>query len=297
MFFLTDLTPGDPGAAFLGMDAAQADRDALNRRLGLDKPLAERYGLWLKNALKGDLGTSYFMREPVSKAIQEHLGPTITLSVIAQVIAVILAVPAGLIAAGNRGKCIDGILRSASLLGAATPGFLLGLLLMLIFAVHLRVLPVAGYVPLSKGLGEHLTYFILPAVSLGLVQAGLILRMTRSQILETLYSPYIRTARAKGLSETRVLLVHALRNALLPILTVLGQTFGSLIAGAVVTESLFNIPGLGQLIINAIRRRDFLVIQGVVLTVTLLYTGINLVIDLLYGILDPRIRLTGKKTG
>jgi peptide/nickel transport system permease protein len=165
---------------------------------------------------------------------------------------------------------------------------------MLIFAVGLRWLPVAGYAPLSRGLWEHLRYFILPGISLGLVQSALIMRMTRSSVLEALNQNYIRTARSRGISERRVLMSHAFRNAAMPILTVIGQSFGSLITGAVVTESLFNIPGLGQLIINAIRRRDFLVIQGVVLLVTLLYAIINLIVDLLYGALDPRIRLSGK---
>jgi peptide/nickel transport system permease protein len=246
------------------------------------------------NLLKGDLGVSYFMRQPVKDAIREHLGPTLTLSLIAQLIALLIAIPGGLISAGNRGSPIDGIFRILSLLGVAIPGFLLGLFLMLIFSVRLRWLPVAGYAPMSKGFWEHIKYFILPGVSLGLVQSALIMRMTRSSVLEVLHQNYIKTARSKGLRELRVLLAHAFRNAALPILTAIGQSFGSLITGAVVTESLFNIPGLGQLIINAIRRRDFMVLQGVVLLVTLLYAGINLITDLLYGALDPRIRLGGK---
>jgi peptide/nickel transport system permease protein len=294
VFLLTYLTPGDPAALLLGMDATPADAAALNRRLGLDKPLPERYVIWMGNVLRGDLGTSYFMQQPVSEAIKEHLGPTVTLSVIALSVALLIAIPGGLAAAGKRGKIIDWFLRLFSLLGVTLPGFLLALILMLIFAVNLRWLPVAGYVPLSRGAGEYIKYFVLPGVSLGLVQSALILRMTRSSVLEVLNQQYIGTARSKGISEARVFLVHAFRNALLPILTVIGQSFGSLITGAVVTETLFNIPGLGQLIINAIRRRDFLVIQGVVLLVTLLYTGINLVTDILYGVLDPRIRLAGK---
>jgi peptide/nickel transport system permease protein len=294
IFLLVYITPGDPAAILLGMDATPADAAALNRRLGLDKPPVERYFIWLGNLLKGDLGTSYFMQQPVSRAIAEHLGPTLTLSLLAQLIAVLIAIPAGLIAAEKRGSPLDGLLRGLSLLGAAAPGFLLGLFLMLIFAVLLRWLPVAGYAPLSRGLGEHITYFILPALSLGLVQSALIMRMTRSSVLDVLHQNYIRTARSKGLREHQVLFVHAFRTAVLPVLTVIGQSFGSLITGAVVIESLFNIPGLGQLVINAIRRRDFLVIQGVVLCVTLMYTGVNLITDLLYGILDPRVRLEGK---
>ncbi|MDR0624756.1 MAG: ABC transporter permease, partial [Treponema sp.] len=294
IFLLAYITPGDPAAILLGMDATPADAAALNRRLGLDKPPVERYVIWMGNLLKGDLGTSYFMQQPVSRAIAEHLGPTLTLSLIAQLIALCTAIPAGLIAAEKRGSRLDGLLRWLSLLGAAVPGFLLGLFLMLIFAVLLRWLPVAGYAPLSRGMGEHLKYFILPGVSLGLVQSALIMRMTRSSVLDVLHQNYIKTARSKGLREHQVLIIHAFRTAVLPVLTVIGQSFGSLITGAVVTESLFNIPGLGQLVINAIRRRDFLVIQGVVLCVTLMYTGINLVTDLLYGILDPRVRLEGR---
>jgi peptide/nickel transport system permease protein len=294
VFLLAYITPGDPAALLLGMDATPADATALNRRLGLDKPLVERYFIWIGNILKGDLGTSYFMQQPVSHAIAEHLGPTVTLSVIAQLIAIFTAIPAGLIAAEKRGSWLDNLLRSLSLLGAAVPGFLLGLFLMMIFAVLLRWLPVAGYAPLSRGIQEHIKYFILPGISLGLVQSALIMRMTRSSVLDVLHQNYIKTARSKGLRENQILLIHAFRTAVLPILTVIGQSFGSLITGAVVTESLFNIPGLGLLIINAIRRRDFLVIQGVVLCVTLIYTIINLVTDLLYGILDPRVRLESK---
>jgi peptide/nickel transport system permease protein len=295
VFLLVYITPGDPAAILLGMDATPADAAALNRRLGLDKPLVERYFIWMGNLLKGDLGTSYFMQQPVSRAIAEHLGPTLILSLVAQCIAILTAIPAGLAAAEKRGSLLDGLLRSLSLLGIAMPGFLVGLFLMLIFAVTLRWFPVAGYAPLSRGFPEYIKYFILPGISLGLVQSALIMRMTRSSVLDVLYRNYINTARSKGLRENRILLIHAFRTAALPILTVIGQSFGSLITGAVVTESLFNIPGLGQLIINAIRRRDFLVIQGVVLFVTLLYTGINLATDLLYGVLDPRVRLEGKR--
>ncbi|MDR0708539.1 MAG: ABC transporter permease [Spirochaetaceae bacterium] len=295
VFLLVYITPGDPAAVLLGMDATPADAAALNHRLGLDKPLAERYFIWLGNLLKGDMGTSYFMQQPVSRAIAEHLGPTLMLSFIAQFIAIFTAIPSGLIAAEKRGTRLDVLLRFLSLVGTAIPGFLLGLFLMLIFAVMLQWLPVAGYVPLSRGLGEYIKYFILPGVSLGLVQSALIMRMTRSSVLDVLHQNYIKTARSKGLRENQVLLIHAFRTAALPILTVIGQSFGSLITGAVVTESLFNIPGLGQLIINAIRRRDFLVIQGVVICVTLIYTGINLVTDLLYGILDPRVRLESRR--
>jgi peptide/nickel transport system permease protein len=294
IFLLVHITPGEPAAALLGMEVTQADVDALNKTLGLDRPLPEQYVRWALNLLRGDLGTSFFMRQPVTEAIREHVGPTLTLALIAQTIAIVLSIPLGLLAAKKRNSPVDGILRVFSLLGVAVPGFLLGLFLMLLFAVRLKWLPVAGYAPLSRGLWNHLKYFILPGISLGAVQAALIMRMTRSSALDVLHMQYIRTARSKGLGENVVLLKHAFRNASLPILTVIGQSFGGLITGAVVTESLFNIPGLGQLIINAITRRDFAVIQGVVLFAALLYAGINLAVDLLYGIIDPRIRLEGK---
>jgi peptide/nickel transport system permease protein len=294
IFLLVHITPGEPAAAILGMDMTQADADALNKTLGLTGPLPEQYFRWVRNLLRRDLGTSFFMKQPVTEAIREHLGPTLTLALIAQTMAIILAIPLGLLAAKKRNSLTDGILRLLSLLGVAVPGFLLGLFLMLLFAVHLKWLPVAGYAPLSRGLWNHLKYFILPGISLGAVQAALIMRMTRSSVLDVLHMNYIRTARSKGLEEYRVLLKHAFRNASLPILTVIGQSFGELITGAVVTESLFNIPGLGQLIINAITRRDFAVIQGVVLFAALFYAGINLAVDLLYGVIDPRIRLGGK---
>jgi peptide/nickel transport system permease protein len=183
---------------------------------------------------------------------------------------------------------------SMTLLGMAVPGFLLGLFLMLLFSVRLGWLPVAGYRPLSMGLWTYLRYMILPALSLGVVQAALITRMTRSSMLDVLYNNYIKTARAKGLKEHVVLLKHALKNAGLPILTVLGQSFGTLVTGAVVIESLFNIPGMGQLVLNSITRRDIAVIQGVVLFITLIYVGVNLAVDLMYGIIDPRVRLDRK---
>jgi peptide/nickel transport system permease protein len=295
-FLLTAITPGDPASAFLGMEATQADVEALNEHLGYNRPLPERYLRWAANVLRGDLGTSFFMNQPVKTAIAEHLWPTLTLALVSQLLAILMAIPLGLLSAKKRGTLTDNLLRILSLLGVAIPGFLLGLFLMFLFAVRLRWLPVAGYAPLERGLWEHLKYFILPGVSLALVQASLILRMTRSSVLEALPMNYIKTARSKGLKESRVFFKHAFRNASLPILTVIGQSFGGLITGAVVTESLFNIPGLGQLIINAIKRRDFAVIQGIVLCMTLLYAGINLVVDLLYGLLDPRVRL-GVKTG
>ncbi len=294
IFLIIHITPGGPAATMLGMEATEEEVQALNKELGLDRPIYEQYTSWVGDVLRGDLGDSIFMQQPVTKAIAEHIGPTLSLAILAQLIAIILAIPFGIIAAYKRGSIVDTSLMGISLLGMAIPSFLLGLFLMLFVGVQLQWLPVAGYEPLSKGLWEHLQYLILPAIALGTIQAALITRMARSSMLEVLNLNFIKTARSKGINETMVLLKHAFRNAFLPILTVIGQSFGTLVTGAVVVESIFNIPGLGQLILNSIERRDFAVIQGVVLVVTLMYVTINLFIDLLYGAVDPRVRLDRK---
>lgn len=294
IFFIIHITPGDPAAAILGMEATEEQIAELNKELGFDRPITEQYISWVAGVFQGDLGNSIFMKMPVTEAIAEHVGPTLSLAILAQVIALALAIPFGMIAAYKRGSLTDATLMGMSLFGMAVPSFLLGLLLMLVVGVQLQWLPVAGYASLDKGLVEHLKYLILPAISLGTIQAALITRMTRSSMLDVLNLNYIKTARAKGLQEWRVLLKHAFRNAFLPILTVIGQTFGTLVTGAVVVETIFNIPGLGQLIMNSITRRDFTVIQGVVMAVTVMYIFINLIIDLLYGVVDPRVRLDRK---
>lgn len=291
IFMIMHLTPGDPASSILGLEASQEEIDALNEKLGLNRPLLEQYFHWVGGLLRGDLGDSIFMRQSVGQAIAEHIGPTLSLAILAQLIAVILAIPFGMLAAYKRGKLTDYSLMGLSLLGMAVPSFLLGMLLMLLVGVELRWLPIAGYKPLSSGLWEHLKFLILPGLSLGTIQAALITRMTRAAMLETMSHNYIKTARSKGLNEFRVITGHVFRNSLMPVLTVLGQSFGTLVTGAVVVESIFNIPGLGQLIINSIERRDYAVIQGVVLIITIIYVGINLVVDLLYGAVDPRVRL------
>ena len=215
----------------------------------------------------------------------------LSLAIHAEIISMILAIPMGILAAYKRGTAVDVAAVSASLVGIAVPGFLLSMILMLIFGANLKWLPVAGYAPLAKGLGMHLRYLTLPAVSLGLVQAAYITRMTRSSMLDVLYMNYIRTVRAKGQREALVVLVYGLKNAAPTILTVIGQSFGSLVTGTIVTESIFNIPGLGRLVMSAINRRDVFVIQGVVLFVTVIYVLVNLLVDVLYGFVDPRIQL------
>lgn len=294
IFSIIHLTPGDPAAMLLGEEATKEQIQELRGQLGLDLPLITQYGNWVTNALRGDLGTSYFMKQPVMEAILSHLIPTISVAIFAGFISLLISIPIGILAATRRGTTTDRAVMGFSLLGMSVPSFLLGLFLILLFGVKLQWLPVAGYQPLSAGLWMHMKYLILPSIALGSMHAALIARMTRSSLLEVLNMNYIKTARSKGVNEYFVIMTHTLRNAFLPILTVIGQTFGSLIAGAVVTETIFNIPGIGQLIINSVERRDYAVIQGVVLFVTCTYVFINLIVDLLYGVVDPRVRL-GKK--
>ncbi|QEN08258.1 ABC transporter permease [Oceanispirochaeta crateris] len=294
IFLIVHITPGSPAATLLGMEATPEEIEILNDQMGFNRPIHIQYFSWVSNVLKGDLGDSIFMKQPVSVAIKEHFPPTLSLAILAQIIAVFIAIPFGILAAHKRGTVFDSTLMILALLGMAIPGFLLGLFLMLIFSVQLGWLPVAGYRSLDMGIWTHLRYMILPALSLGMVQAALITRMTRSSMLDVLYNNFIKTARAKGLKEQIVLLKHALKNAGLPILTVLGQSFGTLVTGAVVVESLFNIPGMGQLVLNSITRRDIAVIQGVVLFITLIYVAVNLIVDLMYGLIDPRVRLDRK---
>lgn len=293
VFLIIYLTPGDPASSMLGMEATSEQVAQVNERLGLDKPPVERYLGWMAGVLHGDLGDSYFMNQPVAQAIAEHFAPTLSLAILAQLIALAIALPCGVVAALRHGSAADAALRVAALLGVAIPSFLMALLLMWLFAVTWKVLPVAGYAPLSRGFLAHLRYLALPALALGIVQSALLMRMTRASVIEAMQLDCVKTARAKGVSETRVVLAHALRNAALPILTSIGYSFGALLTGAVVTETIFNIPGLGQLVTNSIERRDYPVIQGVLLVVALLNTGVNLAVDLLYGALDPRARLWG----
>lgn len=291
IFMLVHITPGDPASVMLGVDATAEQLADLRKDMGLDLPIYQQYFNWVMGVFQGDFGVSYFMKEPVTTAILSHLSPTLSLAILAQTITILIAIPLGIASANRRGTMADQSIMGVALLGMSVPSFLLGLFLILLFGVKLGWLPVAGYAPLSSGLGNHLKYLIMPAVSLGAIQAALVARMTRTSMLEVLNTNYIKTAKAKGVKRTGLIYKHALRNAFLPILTVIGQTFGILVAGAVVTETIFNIPGIGQLIINSVERRDYAIIQGVVLFVTLSYVLINLVIDLLYGVVDPRVRL------
>jgi peptide/nickel transport system permease protein len=290
IFLLIHLIPGDPVAVMLGPDATPKQIAEVRANYGLDLPLHWRLLKWYGRVLQGDLGESYFLGRTVLQAMFERLEPTMVLTVLALLVAVIIGIPAGVIAAAHPNSLWDRLLMAVALLGVCIPSFWLALNLIYIFAVQLKWLPAMGYAPLSQGLGKNLRYMLLPAVALGFNQSALIARIARSCMLEVMRQDYIRTARAKGLAERVVIYIHALRNAMIPTMTVIGITFAILIGGAVVTEVVFNIPGLGRLIISAILRRDYPVVQGCVLFLTMTYVLINLGVDLIYVFIDPRIR-------
>jgi peptide/nickel transport system permease protein len=289
-FVLIHLAPGDPASIIAGPDATPDNVARLRHQLGLDESLPAQLFRWYGRLLRGDLGDSIFLRRPVTEAIVERLEPTLLLTSWATLIAVLLGVPAGIVSARYHNSAVDQSFMGLALVGLSIPNFLLGLLMILVFGVWLRWLPVAGYVPLDMGLWPNARSLLMPAVSLGLVQSALIARITRSSMLDVLREQYILASRAKGLAERAVVYKHALKNAIIPTLTVIGITFAILVGGAVVIETVFNIPGLGRLIISAVLRRDYPVIQGVVLVIAVTYTLINLAVDLVYLTLDPRIR-------
>lgn len=289
-FVIIHLTPGDPASVILGSQATEGDLERLREQLGLNLPIYEQFFNWFLGVLQGDLGNSIFMDMTVSQAILEYLGPTVSLSLLAQTIAILISIPLGIIAATRRGSIFDQTIMMFSLIGISVPSFIIGLYFILTFAVQLGWLPAAGYQPLSSGIIEHLKTIIMPALSLGIMQGALITRMTRASMLEVFNQNYIRTAEAKGLKNIVVTYKHALRNAFIPILTVIGFSFATLIGGAVVTEMVFNIPGIGKLIVNSVLRRDYEVIQGTVLLIATSYVLINLIVDILYAYIDPRVR-------
>jgi peptide/nickel transport system permease protein len=293
VFLLLFLTPGDPAAVILGPDAKAEQITELRERLGLDQPVYVQLGNWYLRLLRGDLGRSIFENRPVTEAIMSRAEPTLLLTSLATLVAVTLGLTLGLVAALRHGRWQDTGAMLVAIGGVSMPTFWLGLNLIFVFGVLLAWLPVAGYQPLSSGPWESLRYLILPSITLGLFQAALLARLTRSMMLETLRDDYVRTARAKGLAEQAVVMRHAFRNAAIPLLTVIGLIFAALMGGAVITEQVFNIPGVGRMLIQAVARRDYPVVQGVVMIVAGLYVLINLLVDLLYGYLDPRLRVKG----
>jgi peptide/nickel transport system permease protein len=293
VFLLIHMIPGDPVSVMLGPDATPSQIEDTRKAMGLDRPVHEQLFLFYSRVLKGDLGRSYFLDRPVTTALWERAEPTIVLTLLALFVAVSIGVPSGIVAAAYPGSLWDRVLMLGALLGVCIPGFWLSLNFIYLFAVRLGWLPAAGYASFLDNPLAALRYMVLPAVSLGFNQSALIARISRSCMLEVLQQDYIRTARAKGLSQRIVVYVHAFRNALVPVVAVVGITMAILIGGAVVTEIVFNIPGLGRLIISAILRRDYPVVQGVVLVTASAYVLINLLVDVSYSLLNPRIRIGG----
>ncbi len=291
VFSLLYIAPGDPAAIIAGDQATPADVERIRAGLGLDRPFLIRFGEWAWHVLNGDLGISIFTNLPVTHMIAQRLEPTISLMVLTLILSIGLAVPMGVLAAWNHGTWIDRAIMIFAVLGFSIPVFVVGYLLAYVFALQLDWFPVQGYTPLSRGVGPWLNNLVLPAVALGGVYIALIARITRATMLEVLSQDYIRTAKAKGVGSRTVLFLHALKNAAVPIVTVIGLGVALLIGGAVVTESVFAIPGLGRLVVDAILRRDYPVIQGVVLLFSFVYVLVNLGVDLLYTVFDPRIRL------
>jgi len=290
VFSLLYIAPGDPAAVIAGDQATPADVERIRQSLGLDRPFAIRFGEWVWQILHADLGTSIFTNLPVAAMIAQRIEPTLSLMAVTLVFSVSIAVPIGVVAAWKADTIIDRAIMAFAVLGFSVPVFVIGYLLAYVFALRLDWLPVQGYTPLSQGFWPWLENLILPAVALGCVYVALIARITRAAMLEVLQQDYIRTARAKGMGQTSILFVHALKNAAVPIVTVIGIGIALLIGGAVVTETVFAIPGVGRLTVDAILRRDYPVIQGIVLLFSFVYVFINLLIDLLYTVLDPRIR-------
>lgn len=290
VFLLLKLTPGDPAGVLLGPDASEERRLALREDLGLNDSIIEQYVRWLGNAVQGDLGDSIFLNQSVTSSLLERAEPTLMLTFFSTLVALMVGLPLGILAARKRGSWLDVGTMGVAIIGISMPTFWLGLNLILIFAVRLGWLPVAGYSPLSEGLWDSVKYMIMPAVTLGVAQAALLARMTRSMMLEVLNSDYVRTARAKGVREYSVVMAHAFRNALLPIINVIGLIVAALLGGAVVTEQIFNIPGIGRLLIQAVGRRDVPLVQGTVLVIATVYVMVNLFVDIIAAALDPRIR-------
>jgi peptide/nickel transport system permease protein len=290
VFLLIHLIPGDPVAVMLGPEANAAQIDQARKALGLDAPLHEQLLKFYARILRGDLGRSYFLDRPVTQALWERVEPTLMLTASSLLVAILIGVPSGIVAGAYPGSWWDRVLMLGALLGVCVPGFWLSLNFIYLFAVQLGWLPAAGYASVFDDPVRALRYMVLPAVSLGFNQSALIARIARSCMVEVLAQDYIRTARAKGLTQRAVVYVHGFRNALVPVVTVIGITMAILIGGAVVTETVFNIPGLGRLIISAILRRDYPVVQGVVLVIAASYVLINLAVDMVYAFIDPRIR-------
>ena len=290
VFSLLYITPGDPAAVIAGDIATAEDIARIHHQLGLDEPFLWRFGGWLWGVLRGDLGISIFTNLPVAQLIGQRLEPTLALTTTALVVTVIFAIPLGVIAAWKVGTWIDRGVMIFAVLGFSLPAFVLAYLLILAFSIELDWLPVQGYVSIREGFAPFIQHLILPSIALGLIYGALIARITRASMLEVLSQDYIRTAQAKGLANETVLVRHALKNAAVPIVTVIGIGIALLISGVIVTETVFAIPGIGRLTVDAILRRDYPIIQGVILLFSAAYVLVNLAVDISYTLLDPRVR-------
>ena len=290
VFMMLRLTPSDPAAIIAGDFANEQQIAEIRSKLGLDQPIFNQFLIWAGNMLQGDFGESFFYKKSVAELIAERLEPTVSLSLLTIVLTILIAVPLGTLAAYTQGSWIDRVVMGFAVLGFSVPVFVVGYILIYLFAVQVDWLPVQGYQYIRDGIGGWLLRLILPALTLSIVFIALIARMTRTSVLEVLHEDYIRTARAKGQSEFKVVMRHALANAAVPILTVIGLTFATLIGGVVVTESVFTLPGLGLLTVDAVLARDYPTIQTVILLFSLAYVIVNLLVDLAYTLFDPRIR-------
>lgn len=290
VFMIIHLTPGNPAFLILGEDSSPEAIEQLEKQLGLDKPIVIQYVDWLKNIFIGDLGQSIYSEEPVSQILSERLGPTFSLMAISMCFTLIVAIPTAIFIVWKRNTILDPIFLSVSLLGTSIPEFWLALLLVLGLGVTIPIFPVAGYVPMTEDILGWFHHLLLPAIILAAVEVGLIARMLRDSMLESVNQDYTKTARGKGLRESKVLMKHVFSNALIPTTTVIGVTVAGLLGGTVIIETIFTIPGIGQLLIDSIHRRDYPVIQMVILFTAFVYVIVNLMVDLLYAFLDPRIR-------
>ena len=290
VFLMLRLTPSDPAAIIAGDNATTEQVTQIRSQLGLDRPMIEQFFIWFGNILRGDFGESFFFKKTVAELIASRLEPTLALSLSTIVLAVAIAVPLGVLAAYKQGTLIDKIVMGFSVLGFSVPVFVIGYSLIYLFAIKLNWVPVQGYQRLAEGFGGFLQRLILPSLTLSVIYIALIARMTRTSVLDVMSEDYIRTARAKGQAERKVLFHHALKNAAVPIVTVIGLGIALLIGGVVVTESVFSIPGVGRLTVDAVLARDYPTIQAVILLFSLVYVLINLLVDLLYRAFDPRIR-------
>jgi len=290
VFFLMHVIPGNPAAMMLGPEATPEEIEALSKAMGLERPVPIQFVGWISKVIRGNLGVSlFFQGQQVTKVVFEHFKVTLTLTALAIILAMVFGIITGITAAINHNNILDKTIMVIASAGVSIPGFWLGLMLVFFFSIRLSILPPCGYKPLNIGLLESLKYLILPSIALAFAQTSLIARMTRSNMLEVLSSDYVRTARAKGLSELMVNYKHALKNALIPVITIIGLSLANLMSGAVITESIFNIPGVGRLLIRSVFTRDYPVIEGIVLYFAIIWVIINLATDILYVIIDPRI--------